>query len=196
MAAQMLSGMGFNEVYNVKGGIKAWNGVKAAGPAEEGIALITGEESPSEMMVLAYGMEEGLRGFYEAMAEKMGDGEALNLFNRLAAIEVKHKEKIFELYKSTEKEEPSLEEFEARIVSHVMEGGMTTEEFLRANQPALDSVDDVLNMAMTLESQALDLYLRYSLKSKDEKTRNVLYQISEEEKTHLRLLGDLKEKSA
>ena len=45
MAAQLLSGQGFKEVYNLKGGIKAWNGMKAVGPAELGMALITGKES-------------------------------------------------------------------------------------------------------------------------------------------------------
>ena len=31
-AAQFLSGQGFNEVYNLSGGIKKWQGVKAGGP--------------------------------------------------------------------------------------------------------------------------------------------------------------------
>ena len=57
-------------------------------------------------------------------------------------------------------------------------------------------MDDVLNIAMTLEGQALDLYLRYSFQSGDEKTKAVLYDISEEEKRHLRLLGEIKDKRA
>ena len=190
----MLSGMGFKEVYNLKGGIRAWQGFKTAGPAEVGMALITGKETPSEMIVIAYGMEEGLRGFYTETAEKISDQDAVDLFHRLADIEVLHKNRIFELYRTLGTEGLTREDFETRIVPDVMEGGMTTEEFLRAYGPALESVDDVLDVAMTLEGQALDLYLRYSFQSKDEKTKNVLYDISEEEKKHLRMLGEIKEK--
>ena len=56
MAAQLLSGQGFREVYNLKGGIKAWQGAKAFGPVELNLDLIRGDESPLEIISLAYGM--------------------------------------------------------------------------------------------------------------------------------------------
>ncbi len=46
---------------------------------------------------------------------------------------------------------------------------------------------------MMLETQALDLYLRYSQKAEDEESRNVLYRIAEDEKAHLTALGDMME---
>jgi len=33
----MLAQRGFREVYSLKGGIRAWNGLTAAGPAEQGL---------------------------------------------------------------------------------------------------------------------------------------------------------------
>jgi hypothetical protein len=56
-AAQILTGKGFKTVYNLKGGIKAWNGHSAAGPAEMGMMLLKGDERPAEIIILAYGME-------------------------------------------------------------------------------------------------------------------------------------------
>ena len=56
----MLSGFGFEEAYNVKGGIKSWQGQKATGPVELNLDLIKGDESPSEIVVFAYGLEKGL----------------------------------------------------------------------------------------------------------------------------------------
>ena len=41
-AAEMLAGRGFQEVYSLKGGIKAWGGLLAGGPAEQGLGLISG----------------------------------------------------------------------------------------------------------------------------------------------------------
>ena len=65
----------------MKGGIKAWQGLKAVGPAEVGIALLTGQETPEEIVILAYGMEEGLRSFYSEMASQGKDKEVEDLLN-------------------------------------------------------------------------------------------------------------------
>ena len=54
----MLSGRGFTEVYNLDGGIKAWQGATVTGPMEVGMELVTGKESPGEMLLIAYAMEE------------------------------------------------------------------------------------------------------------------------------------------
>ena len=42
----------------------------------------------------------------------------------------------------------------------------------------------------------MDLYMRYSEKAKDEKSKAVLYDIAEEEKSHLKALGRLMEQRA
>ena len=77
-----------------------------------------------------------------------------------------------------------------------MESGFTTGEFLEQNKDSMKTVSDVLNLAMMLETQALDLYMRYTEKTKDEKSKAVLYEIAEEEKAHLSTLGSLVEKRA
>ena len=47
VAAQMLSGWGFKEVYNLAGGIKAFQGHKATGPQELNLDLVKGDETPA-----------------------------------------------------------------------------------------------------------------------------------------------------
>ena len=195
-AAQLLAGKGFKDVYNLKGGIKAWKGLTAAGPAEMGMSLLTGDETSKEIIVLAYGMEEGLRGFYSIMAERMDDPEVVDLLTKLAEVEKNHKQRLFDLYLTHDSSIIDKELFEADIVSKVMEGGFTTEEFLEQNRDAMKTVPDVLNIAMMLETQALDLYMRYSEKAEDEKSKTVLYGIAEEEKAHLKTLGRLMEDRA
>ena len=170
--------------------------MKAVGPAELGMALITGDESPAEMIVIAYGMEEGLRSFYGQMSSDTNDSEVSRLFAQLAEIEDRHKKTLFEQYKYLEKDAPAMEAFEQQIVTTVMEGGVTKEEFLKLNREALATLEGILTVAMTLETQALDLYLRYSHKSEDQTTRNVLYKLGDEEKAHLASLGKLMEEVA
>ncbi len=63
-----------------------------------------------------------------------------------------------------------------------MEGGFTTEEFLEKNKPTMQTIPGVLDIAMMLETQAMDLYLRYSQKIEEDRSKKILYDIAEEEK--------------
>jgi len=47
---------------------------------------------------------------------------------------------------------------------------------------------------MMLETQALDLYLRFAQKVAADETKQVLYRIADEEKNHLTWLGHLRDK--
>ena len=111
------------------------------------------------------------------------------LFSRLANVEVSHKERLFGLYRTLQPDSPDQEQFEKQVSTELMEGGLTPEEFVESNQPALKSEEDILNIAMMLETQSLDLYLRYSFKSENKATKEVLYKLADEEKAHLVSLG-------
>jgi len=195
-AAQFLAGQGFEQVYNLKGGIAAWQGLKAFGPAEMGMTPLRGNETPQEVIVLAYGMEQGLADFYSKVSAMTGDREAREVIGKLAQVEEKHKDKLFALYQTLEPATQARDLFEERIVSGVMEGGFTGEEFLEKNKPLLDTVENLLSLAMMLEAQALDLYTRYAQKAEDAQSRSVLHDIAEDEKGHLATLGSLLEARA
>ena len=94
VAAQLLSGKGFKEVYNLKGGMKAWNGLKATGPREFHLTFITKDEKPEQMLMLAYHMEEALRVFYLDVRQRTQDRELGDLLIRLAEYEHSHKTRI------------------------------------------------------------------------------------------------------
>jgi len=158
-----------------------------------GMDLLRGDETPEEIIILAYGMEEGLGQFYSAIAEDTEDSEVSNMLTELAEIEKNHKQRLLGLYITLNQASTDKEAFETKIVSKVMEGGFTTEEFLEKNRPAMQTVPDVLNVAMMLETQALDLYSRYSQKIKDDEGKTILYEIADEEKAHLASLGQLME---
>lgn len=72
-----------------------------------------------------------------------------------------------------------------------MEGGLSTEEYLAQYPTDFGNVTDVVSLAMGIEAQALDLYLRAADNSTLTDTRQALLRIAEEERTHLKLLGDL-----
>ena len=161
-----------------------------------GMPLLRGGETSQEIIILAYGMEDGLGLFYKSLAERMNDQEVVGVLTKLAKIEQEHKQRFFDLYLTFYPSITNRDAFEADIVSKVMEGGFTTEEFMEQNKDSMKTVPDVISTAMMLESQAMDLYMRYSQKAKEEKSKTVLYDIAEEEKAHLKALGRLMEQRA
>jgi sulfur-carrier protein adenylyltransferase/sulfurtransferase len=191
VASQVLAGKGFKEVFNLSGGIKAWNSEKAVGPEERGLDLFTGKESPEETLVVAYGLEEGLRRFYESMAPRVTNENARKLFAQLSTIEVKHQDRIFSEYLRATGDEVSREDFAEKTFAPAMEGGLTTEDYIRRYQPNLENPAEVISLAMAIEGQALDLYQRAADRSKTGQSRDSLMQIAGEERSHLEQLGKL-----
>jgi sulfur-carrier protein adenylyltransferase/sulfurtransferase len=191
VAAQLLSGRGFKEVYNLSGGIKAFRGAKASGPQELNLDMVRGDESPQEMLKLAFGLERALGIFYEQCREKTEDKGLADLFAKLGRIEVIHKQKVYECYAALSPGAPDMAAFEAGMTPQIMEGGFRVNEFLAANEPWLKTVREVLELGMMLETQALDLYLRFAEKSQEGETKKVLFTLADEEKVHIKTLGRL-----
>jgi rubrerythrin len=187
----MLSGKGFDEVINVAGGIKAWDGQVAVGPEDMGLDLLTGKESIEETLVAAYSLEAGLRDFYLSMIEKVRQAEIKTLFRKLSGIEILHQNRIFDEYLQVSGKQVSRKAFEKDLVIHAVEGGLTTDEYVQMFQPDWESAVDVLSLAMSIEAQALDLYSRASERSEDPRSKAALKKIAEEERGHLELLGQL-----
>jgi len=158
-----------------------------------GRVILTGDESPLDVITIAYGMEQGLGEFYSAAAGMIEDEDVAGLLRKLARIEENHKQNLLDLYMTMNTTGTGKEVFEAEVKRKMMEGGFTAKEFLEENRPVMETTADIVSLAMMLETQALDLYLRYSQKAGDEESRRVLYGIAEDEKAHLAALGGMME---
>ncbi len=191
VAAQMIAGKGFKRVYNLSGGIKAWNSEKAVGDKELGLNLFSGTESHEETLVVAYGLEAGLRDFYISMAEKVKHEKTKKLFQALSAIEIKHQDHLFHEYIRVSGKTMSREQFEEKMAVPAMEGGLTTEEYLSLYEPDLNVPEEVISLAMAIEAQALDLYQRAADRARDPESKSRLIKIADEERSHLEQLSRL-----
>jgi len=187
----MLSGKGFDNVINMAGGIKAWDGQVAVGSEEMGLELLTGKESIEETLVAAYSLEAGLRDFYLSMIEKGAIDDIKRLFRKLSDIELLHQDRIFDEYLQVSGKKISREAFDNDLVVKAVEGGLTTDEYVRMYQPDWESAVDIISLAMSIEAQALDLYTRAAERSEDPRSTEALKKIAEEERMHLEQLGKL-----
>jgi sulfur-carrier protein adenylyltransferase/sulfurtransferase len=187
-------GEGFEEVYNLKGGIRAWEGHEAAGPPEMGLEYLDGIETPGEVILFAYGMEESLGGFYKEAAGRTANPDAEQLLTKLAGVEEKHKNQLFRLYKDVVGKEEDRSTFESHVVSGVLEGGLSAEKYMGKIMGVESPLDNVFSVAMMFEAQAMDLYMRYSEAVEQEQGKTLFHDLAEQEKAHLKLLGIIKDK--
>jgi rubrerythrin len=186
----MLRGRGFENVYNLTGGIKAWQKEVAVGPETTGLHLFSAEVNAREAIITGFGLEMGLRDFYLSMQLKVSQDTTKALFGKLADVEIIHQERLVKLYSEVTGEAVTINEFAEKIAGPTMEGGITTEEYLQLYETDLDSEIEVFSLALAIEAQALDLYLRAAERSPQEGTRQVLYQIADEERSHIARLSE------
>jgi sulfur-carrier protein adenylyltransferase/sulfurtransferase len=198
MATRLLANLGFREVFHLQGGIQAWENRTATGPKEFHLDFIKGDESPEEIIRLAYRMEEGLKKFHEAFHAKTDDAALRALLTRLIKAEESHEKSLLALrpIDLSAQASPNLEALPDQSLeypdngSHLMEGGIDMDAFMKQNHAYLKDVPGYLDVAMMIETQAFDLYLRMAADSRNELTRKILYRIGNEEKAHLELLGN------
>jgi len=192
MAAQLLMHQGFEMVSHLAGGIEAWTQPAASGPVELHLQFISGNESPLEMISLGLNFEEGLRRFHQTARDRTTDRELADLLTSLVKAEENHKQTLLGLL-SEDDQSRFQRELSPLKGANVMEGGIDVDDFMQRNKPYLQTVPGYLELAMMVETQALDLYLRMADACAQQETRSVLLKISEEEKAHLAALGQLLE---
>lgn len=187
----MLAGKGFKKVFNVSGGIKAWQARTAIGPQDLGMDLFSGKEEPLDVLKVAYSLEQGLHQFYVTMGEEAKHKKVKDLFAKLSDIELKHQMVIYRTYNDISTENLSKDTFEKMVEIKALEGGLSTREYLDLFHPDLNSETEVVSMAMSIEAQALDLYQRVSSKIDNPQSKDIINKIANEEKAHLASLGKL-----
>ncbi|BEQ15790.1 rhodanese-like domain-containing protein [Desulfoferula mesophila] len=193
-AAQLLQGQGYKEVYNLEGGIKAWDGETARGPQAWGLEIMDPGDSPAQVLAAAFSLERGLRACYGALAQATSDAELARLYERLAGFEDRHMERLRGAWEELPAPEREGHDLDAQGEAPLMEGGWKVEEFVAEHQGASADRTEAVMLAMGLETQALDLYLRLAQVMRTPQSRELLQELGDEEKSHLKALGQMLEK--
>lgn len=190
-AASMMAARGFREVHNLAGGIMAWGHEVAVGPREQGLQYLRGDETPLQVLALAYVLEDNLGTLYRARAASASDPDLSDVFLRLSRFEEAHKAKVLQL---SSDQDSTLREGEAvrkQLPESTLEGGVPMEDFLKSHGEYFLTLKGTLEAAMMLEAQAMDHYLRLGGKMENPGSKALLRELAQEERNHLRVLAGL-----
>ncbi|NOQ33585.1 MAG: hypothetical protein GQ567_05260 [Methanosarcinales archaeon] len=198
MAASIhLCGLGFENVYNLNGGIHKWDYEVVKGTMED--KLITGGEETFDVLVVALMLEKGALEFYTKAQSLVKDEKAAQVFKRLVTMEDVHLQRLYMRYSQllwemksllgAADELPSLDQLKAELSTIYMEGGMRiNEELVKMGDPEFMDDLEALEIGLEKEYAAYDFYKRVADTVDDHKTRNLLHELAGEEKEHINLL--------
>lgn len=194
-ALALLRNAGFAQVYNLTGGLQAWHGRVAQGTLEVVLGPFTLAGSPGEHVALAWLLEDGTGRFYRSIAAQLRDSAAVGLFQELAGAEDSHVATLEAVYAGLTGQEPA-EDFPqgclpagAPSLGELMEGGMRVAEAVAwaKGRP----LQDILDLAIGLETNALDRYLVLYRDLQDPNAQRVFEILADDERRHLRKLTQL-----
>ncbi len=180
----------------MEGGINAWKGLVAEGAPQSGMAYFSPATTQEELIALAWFLEDGSHKFYSELVSTLTDKEAKDLYHQLAKAEEQHQISLLKLYEEFSGKTPD-PGFPGSVVrpgkeGDVMEGGMLVGEALQWAKEK--GVTDILELSISLETNAYDLYLKMERQMKDQRSAQVLNLLSGEEKQHLERLSSLIER--
>jgi rubrerythrin len=160
------------------------------------MAYFSPGERPETLIALAWALEEGSRRFYAGVAEMTKDRDAVTLFQGLISSEEHHKATLSKLFQQIAGDEYRSKSPESLVpagsVGEVMEGGMRVDEALAWIEGK--DIADILDLSISLESNAFDLYIKMERSAGDEHSKRVFHVLSEEERQHLNQMTLLIEK--
>ena len=173
----------------MEGGIDAWNGLVAGGSYEAGLVYFSGASRPEELISLSFALEEGNRVFYERISQDLKEAEAASIFRSMGQAEERHKETLRELHGR----------FSGKGGNPAHPEGMETGEFLEGGAPLQGTLEwakgktlqEILELAIAMEANALDRYIKMGRAVADERSREVFLALSREERKHLERMTSL-----
>lgn len=190
-ASFFLKDSGFSDVYSIKGGMNAWNGLEAEGDYDSGLSLITSLNSFEDIISYSLAMEDGAYRFYTGCAEIIKDDKIRDTLLHLSKFEEKHKEDVLSFCKLADIDEDKIKD-NARIrFADIMESGITIQESLERLKLTPMLHINILELSMQIEINAVDLYMKIHRLTESEEARALLDKIILDEKAHLRRIGSL-----
>lgn len=174
---------------SLEGGIDAWRGPVAGGAEDHGFFLLGEGSTPAQALAFALALEEGSRVYYAGVRDRVPPGADRELLETLVQAEERHKALLLEgappfaVVSSPGAGKPG------ESPAEWMEGVIRIDRAVAWATAPGRSTRDVLDLAMQVEANSLDLYLKLARREDLAPLRPLLERLVGEEKAHLAGLG-------
>ncbi len=192
----ILIGAGLEKVYNMEGGILAYNGLVAAGPPEAGVFCFPENMTPEQLVAMAWYIEDGSQRYLDAVKDIAQDQDIKDVFISLTDHKIAHKQSLSRLFQKISGQSAG-DDFPTSVLQRpphkVMAGCVSVPEAINWSKDK--EIADILDLLIGLEANTFDLYLKLGRQVESDRARSVFMELSEEEVRHLGQLASIFEKT-
>jgi len=175
-------------VFNMSGGILAWNGHLL--PAVPNLKAFDLSGDEKAILHRAMDLERGADRFYTALRDRFQPQPWAESLDALAGAEESHARLIYTHWAALVSEPPPFALLYASLTGDIVEGGYSCEALLTMLvQQVEPTCRSVLEMALTVEYAAYDLSRNLAHRFQDGPLAAVFNSIAEAEKQHMHLVA-------
>lgn len=184
-AEEMTSSRG---IYNLVGGIMAWEGQTVKGFPK--VQVFDPNSPEKELLLTAMNLEKGAWQFYRYVSAHFGFVSMTSTLEKLSKAEIGHAKIVYNFWKTATEQVIPFEALYDELSGDIMEGGESVVDVLGA----LKNVEDrrcltVMEMALHIEHTAFDLYRTMADQTAGPAAQEAFITLAQAEKHHMRMLA-------
>lgn len=185
------SPLGPKAIYNVEGGIHAWDGKEIEDFPR--VKLFEGIKGIDDILITAIDFEKGAWRFYSSVMDTFPESSFAPAAKSLVKLEKKHAQVLYKILRKRSRDKPmdvSFEELFENLKGEFLEGGESVQGAVQQIGSSGDS--DCLSfveLALDIEYRAYDLYRNLSYETEDTDDKHIFLSLSEQEKGHARVIA-------
>jgi len=175
-------------VYNLMGGLLNWRGTTLAGYPK--IKIFDKDQELHHLLATAMDLEKGAWRFYRSAGDVYHDHPIARTFEQIAIAERGHAALIYRFWQKFETSPPPFDQLYQRLAGDILEGGRSFEDACSMLETAAGrSCSAMVDLALTIEYTAYDLYRVMAERTADSEVRETFLAIAQAEKAHMRALA-------
>lgn len=175
-------------IYNMLGGILAWDGHSL--PDMPNIKSLGISGSVEELLYQAMNLEKGAHKFYQLVQEHFPIAPFTPVMNILGEAEMLHAKMIYDFWSETQKDPLSFESLYDLLPGDILEGGHQFEALAARLKQVDTQCQGVIEMAMSIEFSAYDLYRQMAHLNKNSPIAKSFLILCQSEKEHMRIAAE------
>lgn len=177
-----------SKMYNLVGGILAWEGKTVKGFPN--VQVFDINQAPGDLLLTAMNLEKGAWQFYRHVLENFNLTPMVSTLETLSKAEIGHAKVVYGFWKTVTGGVRSFEELYADLKGDILEGGESLADVL----DSLKNVKEkqcltIIELALHIEYTAFDLYRTMAGHSKDQIPQEAFLTLAQAEKGHMRMLA-------
>ena len=183
------SGVFTKEIFNLAGGLEAWEGVTLTDYTDLRVFDLYG--SLSDQLYRAMDLEKGAYRFYSGILQKYDTPPFLQPIEILADAEEEHARLIYSFWEKEQVSPQPFEELYESLPGDILEGGQSLAVMLdKLSAVDQDACVDIMEMALGIEYKAYELYSAMASLYSGSPMEEPFLTVAQAEKSHMRIAAE------